>query len=515
VTGPFRCLWLRAALVFTAAFAFLHLLQFQTAYILGYDGYFHIKYARLLPSIGFVRQFKWAAHSIWATHFADKELLYHVFLVPFAWFGDLAVGLKYATVLLGAAAVVSFYLVLSLNKLRFPLVWTVLLCSAGPYFLHRLGAPRPHLLSITLLLWSVHLIINRKRIALAIVSVIYSLSYTAFHLPLALSLVVSGQLFVTERKLDWRTPLTILGAVVIGMLVNPYFPNNLRIFWLQNFLVPWMALQGGPGLALAEEFYPLSISNFFLTHLAVTIPLLAAICLAFARPRRLDAKTLSLLAISAVLLLMGFIIRRFVEYAVPLGLFFLASFYTDYLSAIDPRAALAAGGRRRYRAVGAIALLIIALGGLLVKSYIEALPLFTPVPPMRREAALYLEEHTEPDELVFTCEWDDSPELFYFNDRNRYPVLLDPNFMCYRDPELCREWSKVARGGYAATTYDVLARDYRYGVCTFDFERLKEIVELDPRMEIVLDSGGAYVFRIDRDNPEISLDRFLEMAPDR
>jgi hypothetical protein len=507
MSEPLRRLWLRATLVYAAAFAYLHLLQFRTPYILGYDGYFHIKYAQLLPEIGFVREFKWAAHSIWATHFADKELLFHIFLVPFTWFGDLATGLKFATVLLGAAAVVSFYLILSLNRMRFPLVWTVLLCSAGPYFLQRLGLPRPHLLSIILLLWSVHLIINHKRIALAVVSFVYSLSYTAFHLPLALSLAVSGQLYLSGRKLEWKIPLTILGAILIGMLVNPYFPNNLRIFWLQNFQVPWMALQGGPGLVLAGEFHPLSTPDFLLTHLAVSLPFLAAISLALARPRRLQAKTLSLLVVAGILLLMSFIIRRFVEYSVPLSLFFLASFFTDHLPAFKTR--------NRWRAVAWIAVITIILAGLLANGYRNALPLFTPDAPVRREAALYLEAHTEPDELVFTCDWDDTPELFYFNDRNRYRVLLDPNFMCYRDIGLCREWNKVSRGAYAATTYDVLARDYRYGVCTAAFDRLKEIVELDPRMEIVLDSGRAYVFRIDRETPEISLDSFLKMAPER
>ena len=71
---PLRALWLRASLVFAGAWAFLHSLQFRTPYILGYDGYYHIKFAWLLPSIGFTREFPWAAHSIWATQFADKEI---------------------------------------------------------------------------------------------------------------------------------------------------------------------------------------------------------------------------------------------------------------------------------------------------------------------------------------------------------------------------------------------------------------------------------------------------------
>jgi hypothetical protein len=511
---PVRRLWLRALAIFAAAFTFLRWLQFQSATLPGYDGYYHIKYAALLPSLGFVREFKWAAHSVWATHFADKEILFHVFLVPFTWFGDLAVGMKYATALLGAVAVTSFYLVLSLNRLRFPLVWTLLLCGSGGYFLYRLAAPRPQLLSIILLLWSVHLILNRRRVALAAVIVVYSLSYTAFHLPLALALIVCAHLALTEGEVDWKTPLTILGAMALGMLVNPYLPNNLRLFWLQNFAVPWMALRGGASLNMAVELRALSTRAFLTSHLAVVLPYLAAVFLSLYRPRRVGAKTRSLFLISAVLLLMTLMIRRFLEYSVPLTLFFLAAFYTEYLSGLDVRGALATAGRRRRRALGAIAVLVLGLAGLVVKTSRDVMPNFRSGPPSRREAALYLRQHTDPDELVFTCDWDDTPELFYYNDRNRYPVMLDPNFMYYRDPEVWREWYEVARGGFAGRTYDILARDYRFGVCTWDYEDLKRIVEKDPRMEIVHDDGDAWVFRIDRDNPEISLDQFLELAPE-
>ena len=132
--------------------------------------------------------------------------------------------------------------------------------------------------------------------------------------------------------------------------------------------------------------------------------------------------------------------------------------------------------------------------------------------PTRRGAALYLAEHTDPDELVFTCDWDDAPELFFFNDSNRYPVIMDPYYMYGHDPQLWEEWYGLARGLYGGRTYDLLARHYRYGVCTSDFEELRAIVEDDPRMQVVFDdadNGGAWVFRLDLDNPSLPLDQFL------
>ena len=43
---------------------------------------------------------------------------------------------------------------------------------------------------------------------------------------------------------------------------------------------------------------------------------------------------------------------------------------------------------------------------------------------------------------------------------------------------------------------------------------LVKIISSDPRMEVVFDSVGSWVFRIDRHNPEISIDDFLRLTDD-
>ena len=160
-----------------------------------------------------------------------------------------------------------------------------------------------------------------------------------------------------------------------------------------------------------------------------------------------------------------------------------------------------------------IAVPLVAAGA--VTTYLQVRPDLRPEgPPMRREAARFLAENTDPAELVFTCDWDDSPELFYFNHHNHYPVMLDPNFMYFYDSELWRRWATVARGGYRGRSYDILREHYRFGVCTWDFTDLRAIVETDPRMNIVFENDNTYVFRLDPEREQISLDDFLEMSRD-
>jgi hypothetical protein len=493
---------------------FCYRLQFQSPFIIGYDGYFHAKYAWLLRTLGLMREFKWAAHSLWASHFADKEFLYHVYLLPFTYFDDLATGIKLASVLMAATALTSFYAILVLNRFRYPWLWYALLLASGWFFLYRLNAARPHVVAIVLLLWTVHLIVRQRRRALAAVVFVYSLSYTGFVLPLIIAGVVGVHLWLTERELDWKTPGVVLGASLAGMLINPYFPNNLRIFFVQNFYVPWMSLQSNVDLAMAGEFQPLDTRFLLVVHMAVVLPCALAAYLALVRPVKLDRTTTSLFVVACSLIGLTFMIRRFIEYSVPFTLLFLAAFYTCQLRGFSVRAALARGGSTRVWTALAAAGSILLTGGLLVRSYIDALPHFRVPEPMLKESALYLLEHTDEDELVFTCDWDDTPALFFYNHRNRYPVFMDPNFMYVWDPEHWEEWYGIAHGAFGGRTYDLLAQDYRYGVCTWDFEHLKWIVENDPRMEIVFDSGGAWVFRVDRDHPEISLDAFLRLNDD-
>ena len=508
--------WLRACLVFVAAWTFLHHLQFQTEWLVSYDGWYHIKYAQLLPSFGIQTEWKWAAQSIWAEHFADKQFLYHVFLIPFTWFDNLITGMKHATILLGAGAVTSFFTVLCLNRIRFPMLWTVVLCTAsGEWFLFRLCMPRPHVVSIILLLWSLHCLLNHRRIALGVIIFVYTLSYAAFHVPFGLAVILSLHIFLTERRVEWKTPLVVLIAMLAGMLVNPYFPENLRWFWMVNIMIPWTAANVGLDLRMADELLPLTTRDFLAAHLPILLGMAGAAWAGMSRKVVFGTKTSALFLVLCVYLLLTSMNSRFVEYSVPIGLLFLAFAVTDILRDVDFMDLYRRGASARRILVGSGVLTAVAYGALAYTTYTGTVPKLQRTTPERMGAALYLKEHTDDDELVFTCDWDDAPELFFFNDKNRYPVIMDPFYMYVHDPEFWNDWSAVAHGRFVGRTYHFLAPLYRYGVCTQGWTEIKEIVVKDPRMELVFDDYGAFVFKIDQENSEISLDQFLELAPDR
>src|SRR6266478_8058935 len=91
-------------------------LQFSTQAICcgDFDGYYHIKWSRmLLESLrhgNFPPQFTWLPlTTLDPKHFVDHHLLFHGFQMPFTWFGDLRLGAKISATLFASVAVFSCY----------------------------------------------------------------------------------------------------------------------------------------------------------------------------------------------------------------------------------------------------------------------------------------------------------------------------------------------------------------------------------------------------------------------
>ena len=50
------------------------------------------------------------------------------------------------------------------------------------------------------------------------------------------------------------------------------------------------------------------------------------------------------------------------------------------------------------------------------------------------------------DARVFATDWDDFPELFFWNTHNTYLLGLDPTYMYLHDPQLYLRWRAITRG---------------------------------------------------------------------
>ncbi|HEY0371660.1 MAG TPA: hypothetical protein VGD79_06640 [Thermoanaerobaculia bacterium] len=223
-----------AATVFVAAFFAFAFFFLAAPVIPDADSYFHLAVAREYASHGYMDALPWTRFSILGKTYGDKELLFHYLLAPFASWTDAATGGRLALALLNAtfAATMTFFAARALGwwSLAVPL-W---LYVSAPMLTFRLIRLRPELLALLLLLAFIHAAASRRVRWVAVLAAVFALSYTAFHVIVGLPVLW----FLGVRRQSRRSgiPLAATLGAAAGLLVHPGFPDNLRIWWIQNVL---------------------------------------------------------------------------------------------------------------------------------------------------------------------------------------------------------------------------------------------------------------------------------------
>jgi hypothetical protein len=488
--------WAGAYLLCASVLAFF---QFQTPFLPEEDGYYHLKFAWLLRHHGLFRSgFPWTQFSLWKDGFSDGSILFHLYLIPFT-FGDLAFGGKLATVLLSAFTASSFFAVLTLNRVRGRLYWFWVFALGGGFFWWRMLVPRPQVLSAALLLWSVHFLLNGRRKAFSALSFVYPLSYVAAFLPQVFSVVRWAYLKVVEKRDERAITLAGLTAYALATIAHPYFPKNLRFFFVQNFYVMFLAMTQKVNLYLAGEFLPLDTRQFLGAHAVLIAHALGLGFVLMHRRARLSERTRVTAPIALITVLMTCGSKRFVEYSVPMTALFLAFLFEDAFAGYGAKDFV-----RDFGAPGkAFALAwLIAMGAATgVEASMVRRDFAGVKPPRFRELAAALAAAAPPGETVYACDWDETPELLFYADQYRYPVIMDPTFMYAWNPAIWRTWFDLSN---ARLTPDETARDLtgvfhaRYGVCGSKFMPLRRMLGEDRRFKILAENPQGFVFELDR-----------------
>ncbi len=478
---------LEGSAVFALAWLYLCHVQFLSPNLSEPDAYYHIKVAWLMRSEGLLRAFPWAETSLWREAFFDKDFGFHLLLVPFTG-GGLVAGAKLAAVTFGAVTLTSLYLVMRLSGVRLAWVWLLVVAGAGGYFGYRINVPRPHLLAVTLSLWTVFAVLRGSWRALVLLGAAFALCYAAPFLALGYALIGWAAQALGERRYAPHLPLAALAGIVAGSLIHPNFPNNAIALWVQNVDV-LTAAWARTAVGTADELLPAPTSTFLLEHALLAVAALGAFVVAPRGRALLTPRLLTLCAVAGGTLVMACLSKRFVEYFVPFAVWALAALYSEARLTLTRRGRLVAGL--------VVGLLLIAG---VARTHRENARNFSSLPPPRAvAAAARLRERTPPGSLLFTCDWDDTPELFFFNHHNRYLVFLDPSYLRAWRPLLWRTWRDVAEGRMpepVGVLGDALGASGGY--CTAEYQALRRQLEQNPAVELDLEPDGSYTFVLPR-----------------
>lgn len=497
------------------------------------DSFYHAKIAVLISEHGIVRDFSWLAFTALPRIYTDHHLLYHFLLVPFVKFFNPLIGIKIATVIINTIFIVLFYHFLKSSRARWPAFFTLILLGSAP-FMFRINLAKANGLSLIFVMLILFFILRKKNIWLFFISFIYVFAYGGWPIGILISGVYllssalanfilhpskRGELLycyivILLKRARWRPFAAAVAGSAAGLVINPYFPQNLKFYWLQTVQIG--LINYGAKIGVGAEWYGFDLPNL----IAYSWPLLLFIffgMLCFAgqlmknSPRtppflkgeeKISRETiinfLFFIIISGIFFVLTLKSRRNTEYAFPFMIiaasFFLKYFYdgeiyqyfkTNFIKILK--------NEKLYQAIVIFIILMIILffiGGVWrVKKDLSGGFGFDKY----KEAMAIAAENSKKGEIIFHSDWDDWPMLFYHNDYNRYIVGLDATFMYKYDKELYWKWRDITWGDYAGDPYFIIKNDFKAPLIFISDRDLKQMDKYfinDSRYELLYNREG-------------------------
>jgi len=416
--------------------AVLAAIQFATPALVGNDGYYHIKLAQIMRDQGLRPVFSWLPLTILnAKAYYDHHFLYHVLLIPFT-YGDLRLGAKLASVMFPAFTLLAGWVLLRGQQVPYAGLWSLGFLAGSEAFLYRMSMPRAQSVSLLVLMLVLHVTLTQRYRWLLPLAFLYVWLYDAFPLVLVLVGIYVALRWLLERHLD-LAPLAYAGTGVgLGLVVNPYFPNNL--IFIYHHLLP--KLTDATATRVGNEWYPYRTWTLVENSGPALLAFVAGTLALGLNPRRIDVRTATLFVLSIVFGLMLFKSRRFVEYYPAFALLFCALAWTPLLSEwLRPKSWLT-------KTLPAV--LILGLIPALWFNVQDARASLQKSKPHQRYAgaAAWLRENTPAGSRIFQTDWDDFTRLFFYNTHNIYTLGLDPTYMERYDADLFKLWVDISRG---------------------------------------------------------------------
>ncbi|HEX8494062.1 MAG TPA: hypothetical protein VF658_14545 [Pyrinomonadaceae bacterium] len=293
-----------------------------------FDGYYHIKWSQLLwqrISSGHLTPpaFTWLPlTTLNPKDYVDHHLFFHILQIPFTWFGDLRMGAKVASIFYASLALFSCYWLIVRYRIRYPLCWLIALLACSAPFLYRLNMAKAPPVAIIFMVIGIYLLFEKKYVWLAPLTFLFVWTYSLFVTLLAATLVWTCVVAWSERRFEGRPLLwTWLVGFPLGMIVNPYFPKNIKLL-IEHILMK--ARSGNFTTAVGTEWYPYEswylLGSCFVAFVAMVVGYVAY----NGQDRKRAARPLFFLIFSTLLMLASFRYRRFVEYWPPFAVLFAA-----------------------------------------------------------------------------------------------------------------------------------------------------------------------------------------------
>ena len=461
-------------------------LQFRTEAICcgDWDGYYHIRWSTLLWqnfSHGqWLPAFQWLPLTVLNPHdYADHHFLFHLLQIPFLWFFEPVMAAKVAAVTYSSIAVFSVYWLMYRYDIKYQLIWLAAMLTCANMFYYRMSMAKAPPLTIIFTVAGIYMLFERKYVWLLPLMFAFVWTYSLFPLLLFAAVIWVIIIAWNERRFEWRPLAYTLGGMVLGNIINPYFPQNLLLFW-EHFYTKFK-VGSDFAVAVGGEWYPYNGMEL-LTHFPVAMAaMLIGYILFMPHGGKLPEKATFFLMFVSILLAAQFRSKRFAEYFPPFAVLFAAFSWqafqipqlfelpADFRDEIQPyldaekktdhqawRDALRKSAVWTLGIVLALYFLFNVNGfhwlGIEQEGLAETIASNEANDRYQRAMKWATgigadgKENIPTGERIFNCNWDDFPKLFFFDQKHAYVYGLDPNYLYSENPELYKQLIDITGG---------------------------------------------------------------------
>ncbi|MCH8329142.1 MAG: hypothetical protein IIB81_01990, partial [Nanoarchaeota archaeon] len=329
------------------------IMQFTVTNIIGFDGYYHIKTADIIKKQGFIKEFPWATHTILSDSYADIQILFRILLIPFTFF-NLNFGAKIASILFSTIAFVVFYWFLTQNKIKYAFFWTLLYLFTSANLMNRFLLPRQMPLVIALLILTIYFLQRKKYLLLGITSLVFVLLHSSFVFQLILILLYFILEKIFSKKFDYKIIIYSLSGIILGLLINPYFPNNLSMLYIQIFKVNLLAN------LFNVEWKPWTFFEFIKNNILILFYLLVSIFILI-RNKKITKTQTFYFSLAIFFFFYTIMSRRMQEYLVPFSILTVSLFLNNYFQSFDKNKFL-----KNIKIIAVLVLILIGIGNFIL-----------------------------------------------------------------------------------------------------------------------------------------------------
>jgi len=427
-----------ASIVFLIIFS---IMQFTVPNIIGFDGYYHIKTADIIKQEGFIQEFPWAKHTILSDSYADIQVLFRVLLIPFTFLG-LELGAKISSIIFSTFSFIIFYWFLTQNKIKYAFFWTLLYLFTSAHLMNRFLLPRQMPLVIALLILTIYFLQRKKYLFLGITSLIFVLLHSSFIFQLVLILLYIILEKIFSKKFDYKILLYPFIGVILGLVINPYFPNNISMLYTQLFQVNLVAN------LFNVEWKPWTFFEFIKNNILVLLYIGISIFILIKNKK--ITKTQSLyFSLTIFFFIYTILSRRMQEFLVPFSILLTAFLLNNYTIKFD---------KNKLKIIKTISILFLIIVGIINFILLKEDIINNDFLYNYDNCANWMKNNIPKNSLVFTNAYA-FPYLFSKNSNLIYTHGIDLTYSYLHEPKKFERYMGILQG-ILKDDQDLIIKDY-------------------------------------------------------